>query len=392
MTGASARASVGAAPRLAPLVALLVIIPAVILAGCLGGTPPPDNPKEGPIKIGIILPYTGQISFVATSMERGYDLAVDQINSRGGIDGRKVVLLKEDDKLDATIAIQAMKKLAGDKVPIVIGSVASGTTIPLVPIAEQNSIVLLSAASTNDRLSGSSPYFFRNIPSDGIQGPESAKIASEKLGAKKVAIVYQNNDYGVGLKNLFSEAFKAKGGTIVASEGFEGGDVSFSTQVATAIAGGPELIYLPGYPLEQARIIKEARTQGFTGKFLASEAFGGDQVFQVGGDAVEGTYVMKPAVVPGRTVYSQFATAYKNKYGVEPEFFSDYAYDAVIIAVEAIDKAGYEGPKIQAHLAATDTKFTTTVTREVQFDAEGDVVGGTYSLFIAKNEAFEPVK
>ena len=371
----------------------LLIVPIMLTAGCLDSGDDNGGPAPGePYKIGVILPLTGYISFIAEDMKRGMDLAVQKVNDDGGIEGHKIVLVYEDSKLDPTQTISVMKKLSDvDGVPIVIGAVASTNTIPIVPMAEENKVVLLSAASTHSELSGSSDYFFRVVPPDSIQGPESARIAYDTLGVKKVAIIYENNDYGVGLKKLFEKEFKDKGGQIVGtSESYESGATSFSTQVAKTLSASPELIYLPGYPREQAQVIRELDVQGYTGKILASEAFETKEVFAVGGDAVDGVYLMKPDSDRSRKAYQDFATAYKKKYGEDPGSFSDYAYDAVLVAVQSIEVAGYDGPKIKTHMASA--KFTNTATRDIEFNDQGDVTSGTYNLFVAKisDQSFMP--
>jgi branched-chain amino acid transport system substrate-binding protein len=371
----------------------LLIIPIMFTAGCLNSPDDNGGPAPGdPYKIGVILPLTGYISFIAEDMKKGMDLAAKEINDEGGIDGHKIVLVYEDSKLDPTQTISVMKKLTQvDGVPIVIGAVASTNTIPIVSMAEEEKVVLLSAASTHSELSGSSKYFFRVVPSDAIQGPESARIAYETLGAKKVAIIYENNDYGVGLKKLFEKEFKSKGGQIVGTpESYESGATSFSTQVAKTLSANPDLIYLPGYPREQAQVIRELDVQGFTGKILASEAFETKEVFAVGGDAVDGVFLMKPDSDRTRKVYQDFSTAFKAKYNEDPGSFSDYAYDAIMVAAQSIKDAGYDGAKIKTNMATA--KFTNTATREIEFNDQGDVTTGTYNLFVAKvsDQSFTP--
>jgi branched-chain amino acid transport system substrate-binding protein len=364
---------------------IILTFACIFSSGCLEG----DNNGNGgpaagePYKIGVILPLTGYISFIAQDMKKGMDLAASEINKDGGINGHKISLIYEDSKLDPTQTISVMKKLIDvDGVPFVIGAVASTNTIPIVPMAEEGKVVLLSAASTHSELSGSSPYFFRVVPSDAIQGPESARIAYDTLGSKKAAIIYENNDYGVGLKNLFKSSFESKGGQIVGkSQSYESGGTSFSTQVANILSANPDLIYLPGYPREQAQVVRELDVQGYDGLILASEAFETKEVFAVGQDSVDGVYLMKPASDRSRQTYQDFLSAYKKKFSEDPGSFSDYAYDSVMVATKAIEEKGYKGEELKNYLKTA--KFTNTATRDIEFDDKGDVASGSYSLFVA---------
>jgi len=380
---------------------VLFVLALVLVAGCVGGKPggPGDgnasetgaSSETGTVRVGVILPLTGQLAALAENMKKGMNLARDEINSAGGIQGKKLELVYRDSRLDATEGVKVMRELAAQGIPIVIGAVASSVTIPAVTIADEEKVVLLSAASTNPSLSGASPYFFRVVPSDAIQGPYSAEVAYNRLGARRVSIIYENNDYGVGLKNAFTERFKELGGEITGVQAFESGQSDFTTIAANTISQKPELVYIPGYYKEQALAIKELRKQGYQGRIITSEAFENQESFKIGGPSINGTVMMKPAPDTQRARYKEFEKAYQKAYGTPPGSYSDYAYDAVKIAARAIQEAGYNGPAIQRYLRKA--RFTDTITRDIAFDENGDITTGGYSAFIANStsKTFDPL-
>lgn len=380
------------------IIAIVIIIMGILMSGVLQN---PSSPQQTPgfkgkITIGALLPLTGQIASIALNMKNGIDLAVKEINAHGGInrtDGNyKLEVIYGDDRLDPQQGVAEIKRLMDSSVKVIIGAVSSSITLSCLQTVADNNVVLLSPASTYTGLtvdtSTGTPkrkcaYFFRDLPNDMIQGPRSAEAAKTSLGCTKTAIIYENNDYGIGLREEFKKKYSSLGGQIVGTpQSFDVGAIDFKSQVLASIGSSPQLIYIPGHYREIAMIIREARAQGFSGKILASEAYECDEVFSVGGSAVDGTYFMKPTTDLSRSYHQNFVTNYTNAYGRSPAAFSDFSYDAVVIAATAIHFSGNDGDAVKTYMN-THT-FTNTVTRDITFDQYGDVKNADYSLYITK--------
>lgn len=381
----------------AVIIVIVILIAAVVLSGILqnpssGGGGGGTSGFKGKITIGAILPLTGQIASIAQNMKNGIDLAVEEINAKGGINQYKLEVIYGDDRLDPQQGVAEMSRLVGSGVQVVVGAVSSTITSSCLQTASDDKVVLLSPASTYKGLTidntGGTPkrkceFFFRDLPNDVIQGSKAGQTVKDVLQCTKVAIIYENNDYGIGLKDEFTNKFTSIGGQIAGSpQSFDVGVTDFKSQVLNAVGANPELIYVPGHYREIALIVKEARSQGFTGKILASEAYECDEVFTVGGSAVDGVFFMKPTTDLGRSLHQNFVTNYTSKCGKPPAAFSDFAYDAVVIAANSIKNAGNDGDKVRDYMN-THT-FTNAVTRDVQFDSFGDVKNADYSLYITK--------
>jgi branched-chain amino acid transport system substrate-binding protein len=365
---------------------LLMVVLVAMFSGCVG-----EKPVEESYKVGVILPLTGQIASIAESMKNGMELAVEEINAAGGIGGRKVELVYADSKLDATEGVKVTRKLIEvDGVPVIIGGVASTITLAAVPVAEQSKVVMLSAASTNPKLSGKSQYFFRIVASDAKQGAVGAEFAYDRFGARRAAIIYENNDYGIGLREVFEQRFKELGGEVVAVESYESGASDFSTQISKVKAANPDFLYLPGYYKENALIVKTAKQNNLSVNMITSEAFENKDIFELAPDAVEGVYFTKPAPDMSTDNWQRFREAFKAKYNSEPTSYSDYAYDAVYIVTEAIDKGGYSGDAIREYLRTHS--FPDRATGNISFDENGDLKVGGFSLWVVRNQSFEPAE
>jgi branched-chain amino acid transport system substrate-binding protein len=384
-------------------IVIVILVVSTTFAGCLESNAPDDNNNNptGNIKIGVLLPLTGGIASIAGAMQNAVNLARDDINAGGGINGKKLVIVPGDSKLDPTVGISELERVLGEGVQAVVGEVSSTITRSCAQeIQTKNKkVVLISPASTYTELTYPTrlyPYFFRDVPNDAIQGPKAAEAAKGKLGATKVVIMFEKNEYGIGLRDEFTKKFEALGGTILSKPSpdkyaFDVNAVDFSTQVLQAIAQSPDMIYIPGHYREISLIVKGLVTSGFTGKIMASEAYEAEDVFNIAGNAVNGVYFMKPTAEVARSNYTRFVTSYTAKYGTAPSAFCDFAYDAVLVIATAIGKVGNDGTKIKGYL---DTHtFTNAITRDVQFDQYGDVKNADYTLYVtdAANREFKPV-
>jgi branched-chain amino acid transport system substrate-binding protein len=188
-------------------VALAVVVLAT-LTGC-------DAAGSRGVRIGAVLPLTGDIATYGQKMKKGIDLAVKHINTKGGVQGKQIAVLYEDDQGDPKASIAAVLKLITvSKVSAIIGGAISATALPCVPVIDQHKVVLFSPAATTPKLSGMSKYFFRNWPPDVYDGTAMGDFAARTLHLKRVSMLYVNNEWGVAISKIFSDVFQANGGAV----------------------------------------------------------------------------------------------------------------------------------------------------------------------------------
>lgn len=250
------------------------------------------------IKIGAVLPLTGDGAKYGQSAKRGIDLAVGEINSSGGVRQRLLRVIYEDSKMGPAEGVSAIRKLISvDKVPAIIGAMASSVTLAIAPIAEKNNVVLLSPASSAPEISKAGDYIFRNTYSDIYEGPKIGSYAYDELAFRRVAILHINNDFGVGLSKAFQQNFVKLGGKIVAVESYEQGSSDFRTQLNKIKQSEPDSIYLIGYT-EMGLILRQDRETGVRNQVLSCIMFEDPKIIEVAKDATEGVIYAYPAYNP----------------------------------------------------------------------------------------------
>lgn len=363
------------------------ILLGVILLLLFAGGCTKKNDEE--IKIGVITPLSGEGATYGNATKRGVDLAVDEINQKGGIDGKKIVIVYEDDQIKAEVGTKAIQKLISiDKVPVILGAFGSSVSLAIAPIAEKSKVVLFSASSTADALKDAGDYFFRNVPPNSMQGKSAADFAIDKLGAKNAAILYMNNDYGVSLTKSFEEVFVQKGGNILIKENYNPDDKDFRTQLSKIKEKSPEVIFYPGHYKESAQILKQAKELGIKAKFIGGDGSYSPELIGIAGNSSEGSYYTLMAMGYGISdkEIKEFSEKFKTKYGEEPDVYSAYAFDAIKIIVKAIQEGGYISEGIKNELyKMKDFKGVTGLTT---FDKFGEVDKPFY-IYEVKNGKFE---
>ncbi|HLF07394.1 MAG TPA: branched-chain amino acid ABC transporter substrate-binding protein [Thermoplasmata archaeon] len=384
----------------------VLVCAGLVASGCLGSPPPPPTGScdKGSVTFGTILSYSGQLGSIAKVMKQGMQVAVDDINANGCINGKKLTLdILGDDRLDQTTAVQVYREMVGKGYKGIIGSIASSVTQSIINSNEDDpkGAVLISSASTAVILtnpSGTNPpkRFFRTIPNDGIQGPAAATAIVDKLGFKKIGLLYQDEIYGQGLKATFVPALTAKGGSIVAEGKFPPQTVSFTQEVDTVLAASPDVIFIPAFFKEQAYLVGEIRAKNPTVPIVCSEAFENHEIFQITPQSkLQGTYFMKAAVDEAnagvKARHDAFVTNYSKKPGFgQPDAFADYSYDAVIVIAEALRAKGDTASADDLQTYIHGATFKSTITREISFQAIGDIVGGSYDLYKITGTDFVP--
>jgi branched-chain amino acid transport system substrate-binding protein len=361
----------------------ILIVSFIISFGCV-------KKEEREIKIGITLPLTGDAAIWGQSQKDGYDLALSQINAKGRINGQKLVLIYEDDKGLPKDGVAALQKLISvDKIKLLTGIANSSVALAYIPIINEKKILFISSGASSPKLTGASKYFFRTWPSDIAEALAMAKYAHSGLKLNKIAILYINNDYGIGLSEPFKSTFESLGGKIVSSENFEQGATDFRTQLTKIKASNPEAIYLAGNPVEMGRAMKQMREMGSRTQVLSISTLNDKEVFKIAGaKAIEGTIITDASFDPQSEdpMAKKFMQDFRTMFNHEPGILANTAYDALIILAYAIEQAGTEPDKISDYLHAM--KDYSGISGKISFSQGGDV-NRPIRISVSRNAKFE---
>jgi branched-chain amino acid transport system substrate-binding protein len=337
--------------------ALLAALSGVaLLAGC--SKPAGEGAAAATIRIGEFASLTGKEAAFGQSSHKGTQLAIDELNAAGGLLGKQIELITEDNRSTAGESVTIAKKLiTRDKVVALLGEVASGRSLEAAPIAQASQIPMVSPSSTNPKVTETGDYIFRACFIDPFQGQLLASFAQRTLEAQKVAIFSDvSAPYSVGLAQYFREAFVAAGGQIVAEEKYSGGDKDFSAQL-TAIKGKqPDAIMVPGYYNEAGLIVRQARQLGIKVSLFGGDGWEAPELLKLAGaEALQGTYYSTHFSSESTEPLAQkFVAAYKAKYNETPDAMAALGYDSAMVLADAIRRAGTtEGPKVREALAST---------------------------------------
>lgn len=354
----------------------LIVFTLTFTIGCGGGSSGESSksPDADEIKIGTIGPLTGDTATYGISTKNGVEIAVDEFNEAGGIDGKKIVLVSEDTGGDqAQAASAATKLIQQDNVTAIVGGVISPETMTAGPICDDSKVVMISSSSTAQGVPQIGPYIYRNCLSDEVQAAQLAEYAVEELGLKKFAIMYTNNDYGVSLKDAFEEVAKTMA-EVVGVETFTDGENDFRAQLTKIKSLNPDAVYIAGYYTEAAKIAQQAKDSGLETQFLGADGFYSPKLIELGGDSVEGAIFTAGFFTddPSDSVQN-FVKAYEDKFNEEPDMFAAQAYDAAKILLTAIKNAtSMDGDAIKE--AMDNIEDFPGITGTTSFTDEGDAV------------------
>ena len=368
-----------------------ILIASLVIAGLLSACQTQSSGGDK-VRIGVFMSTTGTTANFGISSVNGIKMAADEINAAGGINGKQVELLVQDDRSDASEAATIVTKfVTQDQVHAVIGEVASSRSIAAAPIAQNAKIPMLTPSSTNPEVTKKGDFIFRSCFIDPYQGAAIAQFAAKTLGAKSAAImVDRKNDYSTGLEKVITETFAKLGGKIVATQSYQEGDQDFNAQLTSLKGSNPEVIFVPGYYNDVGLIAKQARDKGITVPLIGGDGWDSEQLYKIGGTALNGSYFTNhysPFDTEPRVV--KFVNDYKSRYGSTPDALAATAYDAANIMFDAIKRSkSLSGPDIRDALAATNAfpGVTGTVTFNQQRDAVKPIVmieikdGGTYAV------------
>lgn len=344
---------------------LSILFSLLVVFGCSK-----KEPKE--IKFGSILPLSGDAAVWGQNTKEGIDLAVEEINKKGGIDGLAIRIIYEDSQAVPKQGVSAIQKLITvDKVPAVIDDSVSSVTLAMAPIAQQNHVVIVSVGATAPAISQAGEYIFRLWNSDAYEGEITAQYVYGEAGFSKICILYVNNDYGRGLMGVFRRDFEKKGGEVLITESFDQGAPDFRSQLAKVKQKPIQAIYLVGYPQDTPKLLIQAKEIGMNVPFFGTVIFNDPQLISVAGEAAIGIIFPFPKEPEGEAV-KEFGEKFKEKYGKEAGATADTGYDAVFLIKASIElSGGYRGEDIQKGLMMI--KDYRGVSGEIEFDENGDV-------------------
>jgi branched-chain amino acid transport system substrate-binding protein len=345
-------------------------------AGCGGGQKSSGGDAKGQqtVKFGFVTAYTGPGAAYGQAMKDGVDLAVEEINNNPNTK-MKIDLKTYDTKLVKAEAINAVKKcIEQDKVLAIEGPMTSGEMFAAGPIAQQSKVVAFGTGTTAPGITDIGDYIFRNAIPGKMAIPITVKKAQEKLGFKKVAILYSNNnDQMVGENKIYQELLKEMGLEIVATETFADKDTDFSAQLTKIQAANPDVIAVAGLYQEGALIVKKAREMGMTQPILANNGFNSPAYIQQAGEAANGTLVATPWNAESKSEKAQaFRKAFVAKYGHEPDQFAAQAYDAMYLMHQAAEKSGTTTDRKKFRDTLAKIKDFEGATGKFQFDDHRD--------------------
>ena len=358
---------------------MAAVAAAAVLAGAFAGCGGQKSDNGGAkgqqtVKFGFITAYTGPGAAYGTAMKEGVDLAVEEINNNPNTK-MKIDLKTYDTKLVKAEAINAMKKtIEQDKVLAVEGPMTSGEMFAAGPIAQQSKVVAFGTGTTAPGITDIGDYIFRNAIPGKMAIPITVKKAQEKLGFKKVAILYSNNnDQMVGENKIYQELFKDMGIEVVATETFADKDTDFSAQLTKIQAANPDVIAVAGLYQEGALIVKKAREMGMNQPILANNGFNSPAYIQQAGEAANGTLVATPWNAESKSEKAQnFRKAFVAKYGHEPDQFAAQAYDAMYVMYQAAEQSGTTTDRKKFRDALAKIKDFEGATGKFQFDDHRD--------------------
>ncbi|KHD45751.1 ABC transporter substrate-binding protein [Streptococcus hongkongensis] len=360
----------------------LALVSTVSLAACSAAPSSTNSTSKGneigkTVKVGLNLELTGGVAAYGSAEEKGAKLAVEEINKKGGVSGKKLELVSKDNKSDNSEAATVTTSLATQsKVNVIVGPATSGATAAASPNATKAAVPLITPSGTQDDLTIASdgktnPYIFRTTFVDSYQGDVLAKYATTTLKAKKVVLFYDNSsDYAKGIAKRFKKIYKD---TIVTEATFQSGDTDFQSALTKIKGESFDAIIMPGYYQETGTVIKQAREMGIDAPIVGPDGFADNKLVELAGSAnTNKVYYISGFSASSSDKAKKFAEAYKAKYSTEPSMFAALSYDSVYMAADAA-----KGAKTSVDLAKNLEKLK-------------DFNGATGSMTI--NKKHNPVK
>lgn len=333
------------------------------------------NSVDQPIRVGVLMPLTGDRGSYGVAMRDAIDLAVEEINLGGGLLGQQIALIVEDTKSTPREGLNAFEKLSvQDHVGIVIGPMSSAEVLSVAPTAESRKVLLFTPSASSPNITAAGDYIFRNVPSDVYEGSAMASVAATNLKLKSVAILQINSDYGYGVVKEFKEGFERLGGAVSLVEAYPDGSRDFRTSLLKIKEANPQAVLFVGYK-EMGVAVSQAREIGLTQQFLSTAIFEDHEILEASGKAAEGlvftSITFDPANPSARA--QAFVAAYEKMTGRKPDGYAASAYDAAHIIATAI-RTAKTGDSSAVKDALYNLPAFDGLIGKTQFDRNGDAI------------------
>ncbi|HUA78636.1 MAG TPA: branched-chain amino acid ABC transporter substrate-binding protein [Acetobacteraceae bacterium] len=362
---------------------------ALAVAAVLAGGPFPA-PAAEPIKVGVPGPLSGPYANAGIDIVNAAKLAADQINAKGGVLGRPLEIVAEDDACDPQTAVQAAQKMIDSGVVAVAGGYCSGAALPELSTLHRRNIPYILDASTNPRLTELGyKDVFRTIGRDDEQGPFAASFIANALHAKRAAVVNDNTTYAKGLADATVAALKKLGVDVVYNNAITPGQLDYSPVLTRIASLNPDVIYFTGYFAEGGLMVKEARELHLKPVFMGGDGNNDPTLLKTAGSAANGMFITCAPLPQFLSGAKTFVDDYTKQFGHGPGPYSAYEYDAIGVLASAIERAKATTPDaINAALA--ETKDYPGITGDITFNAKGDRAVAVYIVVTVKNDEFAP--
>jgi len=368
---------------ISPSVLVFLLIIGFSLSGC--GKKENEN-----IKIGAISPFSGEGANYGKAAKTAIDLAVEEINAKGGVKGKKLVVIYEDDKGTPKDALSAFQKLSTvDKVSTVLGPFYSSNVLACAPVANKEKVVLLTPTATSDNIREAGDFIFRVCPSNDEQSRTIARFAYNDLKFRTSFIIYRNVDYGVTLRDAFEKTFKELGGDVIGVEAVTAEATDVRTQLTKVKSVSPDFIFAAVHYPEGSAILRQAKELGVSSIVIGTDGGYDPELLKRAGNAAEGSYWVTIGWGSGKTdsLVATFKNAYRERYNEDPGIYSGLFYDATHVLAKAMISADrLTGSSIQQTLLKIVYNGPTGLTK---FDAKGDV-DKPFSIYRVQDGEFVP--
>ncbi|MCP8937638.1 branched-chain amino acid ABC transporter substrate-binding protein [Alsobacter sp. SYSU M60028] len=342
------------------------------------------------LTIAVVGPMTGAIATIGEQQKRGAENAAALINEAGGVNGRKIKIVVEDDMCDPKQAVAVANRLVGNRVKFVAGHACSGASIPAADVYAENNTLMMSPASSNPVLTDKgNPTIMRLYGRDDAQGAFIGPWIAAKYKGKKIAVLHDKSAYGKGLATVVKEKMNQAGQTEVLFEGINAGEKDYGAVVTKLKSVGAEVVYFGGYHTEAGLILRQAADQGYKPTLIMGDSIATSEFWAVSGPAGEGTLFTFPTD-PRRSPTAAPALALFKSQNYEPEGFTLFSYAVVQAIAEGVKRAGSDDPAKVAK-ALKDGKPVETVLGAIQFDAKGDIKDPRYDINLWHDGKYAPI-
>jgi branched-chain amino acid transport system substrate-binding protein len=345
------------------------------------------------IKLGVAGPHSGDLASYGLPTVNAAKLVVEEINAKGGVLGKQVELVIEDDVCKPEVATSTATKLVGEKVNAVLGHICSGATKPAMGIYKDAKIVAMSPSATNPALtqSGEYPNFFRTIASDDAQARVEVDFALDVLKVKNIAVLHDKGDYGKGLAEFAKSFVEADSrAKLTLYEGITPGAVDYSAVVQKIKQSGAEAVIFGGYHPEASKIVTQMRKKKMDTFFISDDGVKDDTFIKVAKEFAEGVYATGPKDVSKNPLTIKAIADHKAKFNSDPGAFYENAYSATLALLAAIQNAG--STDYDAIINALHTKEVDTPLGKIKFDEKGDAIGVGFAVYQVQKGQYVEVK